>query len=112
MTHLVGKPGKGSLWHTKDGDLDFGWLILIACCVVGLAAFILSGFGLFKASVAAWSWFGSFTTFAFIAGAAIGRARLIAKSPVAGAVAQGIATSPAELLPNIRKDDERHGGIE
>lgn len=93
-----------SLLYTKEGELDFGWAILLACCVVGLGAFILTGFGVFRASVAAWSWFGSFTGMAFIAGAAISRARLIAKSDVPGAIAQGIAQSAPD---DIYRDDER-----
>jgi len=44
---------------------------------------MLEGFGIMKhISVAAWTWFGSFTTLCFIAGAAIDRARLIAKGKV------------------------------
>ena len=72
---------KGGLFHTKDGDLDFGWVILLSCVVVGLLVFVAQAFGWIPGpSVAAWTWFGSFTTMAFIAGAAIGRARLIARS--------------------------------
>lgn len=98
------RPLAHSLLYTKEGELDFGWAILLACCVVGLGAFLLTGFGIFRASVAAWSWFGSFTGLAFIAGAAISRARLIAKSTLPGEIAQGIAMS-AE--PDLYHDDER-----
>lgn len=109
MSAIVGKPGKGSLWHTKEGDLDFGWLILAACCIVGLLAFVAAGLGVFKAPIAAWSWFGAFTSMAFIAGAAISRARLIAASRMPGEVARGIAESVPDdpRLPNIHADDER-----
>src|SRR6185312_15147859 len=85
-------------WHrlvfTADGDLDFGWLILVVCCVVGLGAFIASGLHHFDASRWAWAWFGSFTALAFIAGAAISRARLIAKSALPGQIAAGINQAP------------------
>jgi len=97
----------------RDGrrELDFGWLILAVCCVVGLAAFVLSGFGVFKAPPWAWAWFGGFTTMAFIAGAAISRARLIAKSATPGQVAAGIgsASSGFDMAkePNAKEDDER-----
>lgn len=100
----MSRPLSHSLLYTKDGELDFGWVILIACSVVGLAAFVATGLGWFKASVAAWSWFGSFTGLAFIAGATISRARLIAKSNLPGQIAQGIASS-AE--PDLYADDER-----
>lgn len=94
-----------SLLYTKDGDLDFGWVILIGACVVGLTVFVAEALNLIPGpSVAGWSWFGSFTAMAFIAGAAISRARLIAKSGTPGQVAQGIASSPE---PNLWTDDER-----
>jgi len=99
------KKRKNPLFYTKDGDLDFGWVILIGCCVVGLTVFVLEAFGVAKhASVAGWSWFGAFTSMAFIAGTAISRARLIAKSNVPGEVAKGIAEST--VLPS-KDDDER-----
>ena len=83
-----------SLLYTVEGELDFGWLILAVCCVVGLTVFVAQSFGWIRGpSVAAWAWFGSFSAMAFIAGAAISRARLIAKSSVPGEVAQGIAQS-------------------
>lgn len=107
---MTSPPTRGlhRLWYTKSGDLDFGWLILAACCVVGLLAFILTGFGAFHASIAAWSWFGAFTTMAFIAGATISRARLIASSRAAGEVAQAIATAlPDDPRLPSRYDDER-----
>jgi hypothetical protein len=82
------------LFHTREGDLDFGWVILLACVVVGLVVFVAQSFGWIKGpTVAAWAWFGSFTTMAFIAGAAVSRARLIAGSKAPGEVAQGIATA-------------------
>lgn len=83
--------GKGNLFHTREGDLDFGWVILLACVVVGLVVFVAQSFGWIRGpTVAAWAWFGSFTTMAFIAGAAVSRARLIAGSKAPGEVAQGI----------------------
>ena len=91
------KNRKHPLLFTKDGDLDFGWLILVACVVVGLTVFTLKSFGAIQGpDIAAWSWFGSFTTMSFIAGAAISRARLIAKSDAPGDVAKGIAQSTPE----------------
>lgn len=98
------RPLRHSLLYTKDGDLDFGWAILIACCAVGLAVFVLEAAGRIRGpSIAAWSWFGAFTTMAFIAGTAISRARLIAKSNAIGQVSRGIASSE----PNMYTDDER-----
>lgn len=87
------RPLRHSILYTKDGELDFGWLILVACCVVGLGVFVGDALRILRPSVAAWAWFGSFTAMAFIAGATISRARLIAKSNVPGEVAQGIAQS-------------------
>lgn len=123
---------KGTLLRTREGDLDFGWVILIFCCLVGMGSFVLEGAGFMKISTAAWAWFGSFTTMSFIAGAAVSRARLIAKADVSAAQARAIdavveqdpkaaaalaATPPAVVVaetvttsttePNIFRDDER-----
>jgi hypothetical protein len=81
---------KGTLFRTREGDLDFGWVILIFCVIVGMGSFILEGFGLMRLSNAGWIWFGSFTTMSFLAGAAIARARLIAKADVSAAQARAI----------------------
>jgi hypothetical protein len=121
---------KGTMFRTKEGDMDFGWLILIFCVIVGMGSFLLEGLGKMKISSAAWLWFGSFTTMSFIAGAAIARARLIAKSDVSAAQARAIdavvevdpkagaalAAEPAIVVttekpvptePDLFKDDER-----
>lgn len=94
-------------WHrlifTADGDLDFGWIILVACCIVGLASFVASGLGVFTAPPWAWAWFGSFTAMAFIAGAAISRARLIANSTMPADVANAIAHAPP--FPGMDADE-------
>lgn len=82
---------QGTMFRTKEGDLDLGWAILVVCVVFGCGMFVLEGTGEVRPSTAAWAWFGSFTSLAFIAGAAISRARLIAKSDVPGQVAAGIA---------------------
>lgn len=81
---------KGTLLRTREGDLDFGWVILIFCCIVGMGAFVLEGFGKMKLSTSGWVWFGSYTTLAFISGAAVSRARLIAKADVSAAQARAI----------------------
>lgn len=81
---------KGTLLRTREGDLDFGWIILIFCCTVGMGSFVLVGFGYMTIPNAAWAWFGSFTTMSFIAGAAVSRARLIAKADVSAAQARAI----------------------
>ncbi len=89
-----------ALFFTKDGRLDLGWLILLACCVVGLWAFIGLGVQAIPKDAipqAAWAWFGAFTTMAFIAGATTARAALIAKSTSVGAVSQAIASAQAEI---------------
>lgn len=94
LTSLPSSEGRANpLFYTKEGDLDFGWAILLVCCIYGLVAFGLDAAGVWRVGVAAWAWFGSFTTLAFIAGAALGRARLIAQSDVPGQVAQGIAAA-------------------
>ena len=79
----------------RDGaiELDLGWLILAVAFLNGLVAFDLAAAGVWQISVAAWSWYGSLTGLAFIAGATISRARLIAESRLPGEVAGGIATS-------------------
>jgi hypothetical protein len=107
-----------SKWHqlifTKDGDLDFGWIILIFCCVVGLSIFVAIAFGLAKKepSTAAWAWFGSFTTMSFISGAAISRARLIANSNAVGDVAKGIAMSaPEQVIPQAWANGDPQAGV-
>jgi hypothetical protein len=81
---------KGTLLRTREGDLDFGWVILIFCCLVGMSSFVLEGLGIMKLSTSGWVWFGSFTTMSFIAGAAVSRARLIANADVSAAHARAI----------------------
>lgn len=104
----VAQPGWHRLFYTRAGELDFGWLILATCCVVGVVGFVLAGFGVFKAPGAAWGWFGAFTSMAFIAGAAVDRARLIAQSRTPGEVAQAIASAlPDDPRLPSRFDDER-----
>jgi hypothetical protein len=66
------------LFFTKDDELDLGWLILLACCAFGLLAVALDSSGVWDISIAAWSWFGSFTALSFIAGTTLSKARLIA----------------------------------
>lgn len=107
---------QGSFLRTKDGDLDLGWMILIVCVVFGCGMFVLEGTGEVAPSTAAWAWFGSFTTLAFINGAAIARARLIAKSDLAANVAAGIANArdrqfdPLDVTPLVYRtiDDPDH----
>lgn len=106
---------KGGFLRTKDGDLDLGWMILVVCVVFGCGMFVLEGMAEVKPSTAAWAWFGSFTTLAFINGAAIARARLIAKSDAMGQVAAGIGNArdydPMDVTPLVFRaiDDPDHG---
>jgi hypothetical protein len=104
---------KHPLLYTKAGDLDFGWVILIACCVVGLSVFVLDAFGAIRGpSIAGWSWFGAFTSMAFISGVAISRARLIAKSDVPGDVAKGVASSaPTKFDKHTWKKGDPDEGV-
>lgn len=107
---------RGNLFHTRTGDLDFGWAILLVCCVVGLTIFTAQACGLIPGpSIAAWSWFGAFTTMAFISGATISRARLIAASQTPGSVAGGIGISAPEHTSHsmtLLERDERVDGHE
>lgn len=105
-------PNRGNIFHTREGDMDLGWAILLACVVVGLVVFTALAFGWIPGpSVAGWAWFGSFTTMSFIAGAAIGRARLIAGSKAPGEVAQGIAQagSSGGAKAHFFEEDEDDG---
>jgi hypothetical protein len=90
-------------------ELDLGWAILVLCSLSGVTAFFIELLTDNDISNAGWAWFGSFTTFAFIAGASLSRARLIAKSgTVAGSVASGIAAAVRDAKqPDVRVDDER-----
>lgn len=84
-------------------ELDLGWAILILCCLVGIFVFLLEALTPKSASIAAWTWFGAFTSMAFIAGTTLARARLIAESKAPGEVATAIATAQ----PDLYRDDER-----
>lgn len=88
----------------RDGtvELDLGWAILAMAFLNGLLAFDLAAAGVWRVTVAAWSWYGSLTGLAFLAGATISRARLMAEARMVGHVAQAIASSPAEeALPEV-----------
>lgn len=88
----------------RDGsvELDLGWIILAVAFANGILAFDLAAAGLWHITVAAWSWYGSLTGLAFVAGATISRARLLAESRMVGHVAQAIASSPAETdVPEV-----------
>lgn len=83
----------------SDGtiELDLGWAILAIAFLNGIVAFDLAAAGIWSISVAAWSWYGSLTGLAFIAGATISRARLLAESRMVGDVSRGIAASAPPL---------------
>jgi hypothetical protein len=121
---------KGTLFRTKEGDVDFGWVLLIIGFANGILLFDLDAFGVVKISTPAYAWYGSVITMCFIAGAAIARARLIAKADVSAAQARAIdavvevdpkaalapkvepvvvvtTEAPASTEPDLFKDDER-----
>ncbi len=92
---------KNPFLYTKSGELSLGPLTLIICCLLGMLAFMLEGFGVMQhISIAAWTWFGSFTTLCFIAGAAVDRARLIAKGKVDETVAASDASTQTVPTPD------------
>lgn len=94
------------LFYTKTGELDTGQFVLLVCCAVALALMVgVSWFSAKEPSGFAWSFFGSFTTMCFIAGAAKDRARLIANSKTPGQVGYAIASANPALPANT--DDER-----
>jgi hypothetical protein len=70
---------RGTLLHTKEGDLDLGWVILLVGLANGLTFFDLAALGLAEVSIQAWAWYGTVITMCFIAGVSVSRARLIAK---------------------------------
>lgn len=82
----------------RDGsvELDLGWAILAVAFLNGILAFDLAAAGVWQISIAAWSWYGSLTGLAFLAGATISRARLMAESKMVGSIAQAIASSEPE----------------
>ena len=89
------------LFYTKTGELDTGQFVLLVCCAVALALMVgVSWFSAKEPSIAAWAFFGSFTTFCFLSGAAKDRAVLIANSRTAGSVSRGIA-SAAQTVQDI-----------
>jgi hypothetical protein len=103
---------KNPLLYTKSGELSIGPITLVFCCLVGMLAFMLEGFGIMKhISVAAWTWFGSFTTLCFIAGAAIDRARLISKGKVDEAAVDSAQPVPTPDAPvtDAMADIREHG---
>lgn len=91
---------KNSLFYTKSGELDTGQFVLLVCCVVGMGVFVGIALNrLVEPSIAAWSFFGTFTTMCFIAGAAKDRAVLIANSKAMGEVSHGIASQTVVVPP-------------
>lgn len=98
---------KGTLFHTKDGDLDLGYVFLIPFLSLGFVAFICSAVGAWKVSVAMWSFLGSLIASLLICAVPIARARLLAKATLPGEIAQGIASAPFE--PNEWANDRETG---
>lgn len=85
------------LFFTADdasqGELDIGWLLLAIAFINGVVFFDLAAFGVVTISVVAWSWYGSLTACAFIAGTTVAKARLLATSRMPGEVAKGIGSA-------------------
>jgi hypothetical protein len=102
-------PRHNPLFYTKTGELDTGQFVLLVCCAISLALMVgVSWFNGKEPSIAAWAFFGSFTTMCFIAGAAKDRARLIANSKTPGQVGHAIASAkPANPALPAKTDDER-----
>ena len=72
---------KNPLLYTKEGELSLGPLMLVAAGIQGSFLMIAEGYGWAPhISWHAWAFWGSYVTMTFIAGAAVDRARLIAKS--------------------------------
>jgi hypothetical protein len=89
------------LFYTKTGELDTGQFVLLVCCAVALALMVgVSWFSAKEPSIAAWAFFGSFTTMCYINGSAKDRARLIANSKEVGDAAHGIASQEVQDIPN------------
>lgn len=81
------------LFFTKDNELDFGWLLLIGSFLFGIIAAAMEASKRWDLSNAAWAYLGANNAMSYIAGAAISRARLIAKSETPGNVAKAIASA-------------------
>lgn len=96
---------RGTLWHTKEGDLDLGFVFLIPFLVLALVGWVCAARGVWTVSVAMWSFLGSLISSLLICAVPIARARLLARATLPGEVAHGIASSPVE--PDLWHDDER-----
>ena len=96
---------------TKSGELSLGPITLVFCCILGMAVFVLEGFGIMNhISRMGWAWFGSYTTLCFISGAATDRARLIAKGKVDEAAVdsgQDVPTPDKSPVESIAKNDDK-----
>ena len=89
------------LFYTKTGELDTGQFVLLVCCAVSLALMVgVSWFNGKEPSIAAWGFFGSFTTMCFLSGATKDRARLIANSRTLGEIAHGITNQDVQDISN------------
>lgn len=112
-----------ALFFTKDGRLDVNQLILLSCCVTGLAVFVGQASGRIptgRPDKEAWAWFGAFTAFCFGAGAYVNGKAMLSKGSVVnsithvlgdqrgGALRTGIreAAAVGSPEPDLFTDDE------
>ena len=87
----------------KDGSLDLSQVFLAVLVLWVVIAFTLNGLGVLTFTPAAYAFWGSFLSLAFLAWAARDRAAVVAKSRTPGDVAKGIASAGGDAW----RDDER-----
>ncbi len=100
-------PRDNPLFYRRDGGLDLAQFVCLVVTLFGLVAFGLHGAGVWRPSIAAWSFLGAFTCSCFIVWAARDRAELLARATAPGEIARGIAEAPLDTDPERLPEDRR-----
>lgn len=82
---------RGTLLHTKSGDFDATWILLLILSSGGLLGFLVETFKSGHATNAAWAWLAATQAAVLLAAIPVSKARLIASATLPGSIVTPIA---------------------